>query len=604
MPVDKLKKEECCGCNACGDVCPTKAISFPADNEGFWYPKVDYDKCINCELCTGICPEINIKALKHNDFEEPLCYAAENKNLEVVFDSTSGGMFSAFADKFYRESGYVGGAVYSEDFKSLKQYISPDKADLPRLRSSKYLQSNLEGFYLQVKKLLDAGEKVLVCGCPCQMAGLRSFLRKDYDNLLILDFVCLGINSPLLWERFMDSFEDRYGSKVTYVKSKSKEYGWRNLTLKVKLANGSVKYEKRDECEYTRGYIGTHSFIRPACYSCVFRGFPRISDITLADFWGIEKYNNSLEKNLGTSLLMINSEKGKKWFEKIEGRLNCIPMSFKAACEGNPALTRSPGMPKFDREQFFADARVLTFGELAKKYGFSTRNNEHEPMTLRRFLKGLYINASRLKNKLKTPCAALRTLKANSIKGILQNKYISLKSYAYCSISKGAGLKINGKLTLGGARNKKNNSQTLLMVEDNALLDLRGDFVVPSGADIEVFKGGELIIKGGGGANINLTIICADKVEIGHNVIMGRGVTIRDNNGGHYLNRAGYKDHRPVIIGDKVWLCEGCTIMPGVKIGEGAIVGAHALVTSNVPPFTMVSGNPAKIVDEDILWKY
>jgi acetyltransferase-like isoleucine patch superfamily enzyme len=124
------------------------------------------------------------------------------------------------------------------------------------------------------------------------------------------------------------------------------------------------------------------------------------------------------------------------------------------------------------------------------------------------------------------------------------------------------------------------------------------------GADIEVFKNATLRFGGKGGANINCTIICAERIEIGKGVQIGRNVTIRDNNGGHYLNRQGYKDSHPVIIEDKVWLCEGCTIMPGVHIGEGAIIGAHALVISNVPAHALVSGNPAKIIDEDILWKY
>ena len=157
------------------------------------------------------------------------------------------------------------------------------------LRSSKYLQSNFTGFYKQLRGLLKKGENVLVCGSPCQMAALRSFLRKDYENLIIVDFVCRGTNSPKVWRKYLDTFEERYGSPVVYCKAKSKEYGWRNLTQKVVLANGKAYYEPKDSNNYTKGYLQTGVFCRPSCYECKFKGYPRIADITLADFWGDRK---------------------------------------------------------------------------------------------------------------------------------------------------------------------------------------------------------------------------------------------------------------------------------------------------------------------------
>ena len=214
------EKEKCCGCNACGDICPTRAISFKLDQEGFWYPEVDLERCVDCGQCEKVCPNLNAAALKKNDLSESVCYAAEHKNLEVVFDSTSGGLFSALAEMAYRSGGNVGGAVFNEDF-SVRQYISADKKDLPRLRSSKYLQSDAEGFYKSVHSLLKGGEFVLVCGTPCQMAALRAYLGKDYDNLLIVDFICRGVNSPKVWKKYIDSFETRYGSPVVYAKAKS-----------------------------------------------------------------------------------------------------------------------------------------------------------------------------------------------------------------------------------------------------------------------------------------------------------------------------------------------------------------------------------------------
>lgn len=609
MPVDKLSKQECCGCNACGDICPTKAISFPTDNEGFWYPKIDYDKCINCELCTRTCPVINVDKLKKNDFAEPLCYAAENKDLEVVFDSTSGGLFSVFANKFFREGGYVGGAVYSDDYMSVKQVLTNNKADLPKLRSSKYLQSDLTGFYSQVKEQLDKGEKVVVCGCPCQMAGLRAFLRKDYANLLILDFVCLGINSPKIHQAYLMSYEERYGSPVVYAKAKSKEYGWRNLTFKAVLADGNVKYEKRTENLFTQGFIGTGVYMRPSCYDCKFRGFPRIADISLADFWGIENYDPFLDKNLGTSLVLINSEKGKQWFAQIKTRLNYIKLHYQDALEGNPALLASRKLnPSIDRVQFFGDVDKLTFAALADKYGFGLKTPGLTNISLRQLVGKCLRTAKFIVSKaayaLAHPCATYRTYRYTPFKYWHTKNRILFSPYSIAEIDKTAEIKLNNTFVVGMGLWKKTRVETHLLLAKNAKLTINGLFKIGWGSDVEVHDGAELILDGLSGSNVNLTIICADRIEIGKDVMMGRNVTIRDNNGKHYLNRAGYKDHAPVIIKDKVWLCEGCTIMPGVTIGQGAIVAAGAVVTHSVKPFTMVAGNPARVVDENILWKY
>ncbi len=239
------QKSDCCGCNACGDICPKQAISFVVDNEGFWYPQVDKSKCVDCGLCEKVCPMLHVDELKKNDLPESICYAAEHKDLEVVFDSTSGGLFSALAEYTYQQHGFVGGAVFNEDL-SVSQFISADEKDLVRLRSSKYLQSGAEGFYREVRRLAQAGERVLICGTPCQMAAMRSFLGKEYENLIIVDFICRGVNSPKIWQKYLQSFEQRYGSKVVFAKAKSKEYGWRNLTQKVRLADGREFFETRD----------------------------------------------------------------------------------------------------------------------------------------------------------------------------------------------------------------------------------------------------------------------------------------------------------------------------------------------------------------------
>lgn len=594
-------KVDCCGCNACGDVCAHQAITFKTDNEGFWYPEVDKVKCTDCHLCEKVCPIINIKDLKKNDLPQSICYAAEHKNLEVVFDSTSGGLFSALADIMYKSDGYVGGAIFNDDFKSVRQFISNDKKDLPKLRSSKYLQSSLEGFYRQVRDLVKAGKNVLVCGSPCQMAALRAFLRKDYDNLILADFICRGTNSPKVWCKYIDSFEERYGHKVVYAKAKSKEYGWRNLTQKVILDDGKAYFETKDQNNYTIGYLKTNAYCRPACYECKFKGFPRIADITLADFWGIEKIDPNIEKDLGTSLVMINSRKGKAFFEEVKKRINYLEMPFEKSIAGNFALKRSLPLTKIDRKAFFEDIDKMSFVELAKKYNFDNVRHKGVRQKVKSFLKVLLII---IHNTQLYPTTLYQFFKYNSPSEIIHGNIMIPTPYTIINLQKGGKIKKAGISIIGFKRIKKSKVETRIIVEKGATLFLGPNTRLMYGADIEVFKGARLVWKGEGGCNINGTVICGNYIEIGKGVMMGRNVTIRDNNGGHYLNRNGYRNTRPVFIGDKAWLCEQSTIMPGVKIGDGAIVGACSFVIGKVPSNAMVSGNPAKIVDTNVLWKY
>lgn len=598
--IEIKNKVDCCGCNACGDACTHGAITFKTDIEGFWYPEVDKAKCVDCGLCEKVCPIINVKELKKNDLPKSICYAAEHKNMEVVFDSTSGGLFSALADIMYKSEGYVGGAVFNEDF-SVRQYISNNKEDLVRIRSSKYLQSSLEGFFKQVRELVRKGENVLVCGSPCQMAALRSFLRKDYDNLIIADYICRGTNSPKVWRKYLDSFEERYGSKVVYCKAKSKEYGWRNLTQKVILENGKHVYETKDQSNYTKGYLQTGVYCRPSCYDCKFKGYPRISDITLADFWGIEKVNTSMEKNLGTSLVMVNSKKGEAYFEKVKKRINYVEVSFKSIESGNPSLNKPLSSAKVDRKQFFEDLDNMSFLNIAQKYILKD-NKEGIKSKMKRMLK--YARRIQRTTQL-NPTALYQFFKYNTLKEILAGDVIIPTANCIISIAKTAKINKRGVTVLGHKMKfPKSKLETRLLVESNATLNLGPNTTISYGADVEVFQNATLTFKGHGGANIGLTVICGNHIEFGDGVMMGRHVTVRDNNGSHYINRQGYKNSMPVIIGDKAWLCESCTIMNGVKVGDGAIVGAKSFVISKVPAHTMVSGHPAQVVDEDILWKY
>lgn len=596
------RKEDCCGCNACGDACPKHAISFKTDNEGFLYPEVDMQKCIDCGLCEKVCPVIQADSLKKNDFETPKCFAAQNKNLESLFNSTSGSAFAGFAEKIYRDGGYVGGAVFNEDY-SVKQFISNDKADLEQLRNTKYVQSNSEGFYKQVQELLKAGEKVLACGLPCQMAALRSFLRKDYENLIIVDLICLGINSPRILPAYLHWKEEQHGSKLVYYKAKNKELGWRQLTTKMVFENGEVEYDKQDTNYFTQGFISTHAFARPSCYECKFKGTPRIADITIGDFWGAQKYvGKEYDHDLGTSCVLINSQKGLDFYESVRSKFRDKEIRFEDVLTGNKALVSSLSRPNFNRERLYEDLTNLPFGDFAKKYvslpcdrkrskvknlaAFVFHVKRASGWSIRTWWQNIYYNIF------------CKQVKAS----VLNGDTIILSKYCVLDIAKTATINVSGVLNFGTKRIRGSKLESRLLVDPGAVLDINGGSI-SYGADIEVFPNAHLEFGKSIGFNINATIICGDHIQIADNVCFGRNVTVRDNSGEHFMSRKVYKNKRPVVIGQHSWITEQCIVMPGSKIGVGVIVGAGSLVQGKLPNFTLATGRPAVVVDEDIFWK-
>lgn len=603
--IEIKRKEECCGCNACGDICPKEAISFSVDNEGFWYPQIDNNKCINCGLCDKVCPiETECKSRKNNIIA-PKCYAAEHKSIEVVFNSTTAGMFSALAEGMYSQKGYVGGAVHNEDF-SVSHFISNDRSDLQQLRRSKDLQSNAEGFYKKVKKLLDDGEKVLVCGVPCQIAALLNFMGKDYDNLITVDLICAGVNSPKVWRKYLDYIEEKNGSKIVSTENKSKEYGWDKLTQKFVFENGEEYFDTDKTSLFIHGYIVSHLYCRPSCYECNFKGFPRMADITIGDFWGITKHTKNHNSNMGTNLVLINSKKGQAYFDKIKKRVNAEEEPLEWALSGNPALINSISKLSDKRAEFFNDMDDFSFDELIKKYEPFSKS---KVKAMLKMIKGglkfcKYIaRITRLQ-----PKSVYQTIKYSGIKNLIHHKGIICGTNCHISVAKTAKLKVNGLLTIGRKdKFPKSKLETRIFLGENSALNILGEFKVDADCEIVVFNGAQLTIHGSrlsiSDANAGLRIICGEKIEIKSDVGIGRNVVIRDTNGEHYMNTTGYRPTRPVIIGEKAWLCESCTIMPGVKIGRGGIVGAHSMVTRSVPSHALVSGTPAVVVQENVLWK-
>lgn len=599
--INIQNKVDCCGCNACGDACAHGAISFKTDKEGFWYPEVDMQKCTDCHLCEKVCPIINVKELKKNDFVEPKCFAANHKNLEIRFDSTSGGAFSAMAEEVYKKHGYVGGAIYNEDF-SARHFISDDKTDLMRIRSSKYLQSDAEGFYKQVKLCCETGKPVLVCGTPCQMSALRRFLRKDFDNLVIVDFICHSVASPKAHRKYFDYLEEVNQSKAVYFKAKNKELGWRNLTKKTTFANGKSYYGVKGVDLYSRAYH-SNMINRPSCYDCKFKGYPRITDITLADFWGGETVAKDLDDNIGTSAVIISSEKGLKFFESASKRLVKQEITIKNIEPSNPSLLTSSKRPNYNRDEFFSDLSSMRFDALGDKY-FPIKKKKHQTLkTVKNILKQF-----KAMTQLR-PVAMWQFFKLNFFHPSIHTNWkkealIYPSPYCVFDIDKKASVQVCGPVRFGLKKFTKSKLETRLMVNKGGKLTFEGAIRIGYGSDIEVFPNADLKFGSDSGGNVGLTLICGDTIHIGSHTFWGREVSIRDTNGGHVIAQQGFKNTNPVIIGDFVWLCSECKIMTGVKIGDGTIVGSNSVVITPLPSRVLVTGSPAQIIDTNISWKH
>ena len=308
-----VEKKSCCGCGACANRCPVDAIRMEWDEEGFYYPKVDETACIYCGKCTAACPALNPRSV--ND-KEPDCYAAYADD-EIRAVSSSGGIFTLAAEEILDQGGVVAGAAFDEHFR-VAHILVDNKKDLGRLRSSKYVQSTTDFVYREVEKYLKAGRQVLFTGCGCQVGGLYGFLGKDYDNLFTIDLMCHGGPSPKVFQKYLE--EVHKGKQVTYVSFRDKDYfGW-STEMTVKYADGGIYRKRRGEDPYYRAFLPCLS-VRPHCQICFYSRLPRQADMTLADFWGIQKYNPAYTDGKGTSILVTNNQKGRDMLEKIRHRL-------------------------------------------------------------------------------------------------------------------------------------------------------------------------------------------------------------------------------------------------------------------------------------------
>lgn len=337
--IDKVKDIDCTGCFACYNVCPTNCISMERDVEGFVYPRIDKSLCIECNLCEEICPSV-YPVDSSSKYMNPEVYAAWSTNEEIRLDSTSGGIFSELALKILRSGGYVCGAKYNSNHM-VEHCIINDEKDLYKIRQSKYVQSDIWSIFNSIKNLLIQGKFVLFCGTPCECAGLLNLLGKEYENLIIIDFICRGSNSPEIYRRFLDKLKEQYESNISRVWFKNKTYGWNRFSTKIEFENGKYYLEDRFSDLYIRGYIEANLYMRLCCSECKYKTFPRVSDLTLGDFWGIKLSDISKDIEKGTSLIMVNSVKGEELFDSIKSNIFFKKKSMEDALRRNMCITTS-----------------------------------------------------------------------------------------------------------------------------------------------------------------------------------------------------------------------------------------------------------------------
>lgn len=355
-------KSRCCGCEACVSGCPLQCIDLVTDKEGFLYPQVDVTRCIDCGKCEKVCPEL----VEAGERKATGIYAGVNPDDEVRRASSSGGIFTLLAESVLAENGVVFGARFDKDWNVVHDYTE-SKEGLGTFRGSKYVQSRNGETFKQAERFLKAGRKVLFSGTPCQIMGLKRYLRREYDNLLTVDFVCHGVPSPLVWRKYVEETLVRQDEKIKFrptlnhlfsdempliegISFRDKCLGWKKYSFALTLSKVTTAGEKNTvslssifyDNAYMQAFLANLT-LRPSCHACPAKCGRSGSDVTLGDFWGIEKIAPELDDDRGCSLLIINNPGVKGKLQKEGCLLAEYPIS--EVIPYNPSVAYSVDMP-------------------------------------------------------------------------------------------------------------------------------------------------------------------------------------------------------------------------------------------------------------------
>lgn len=344
-PLDIIPRKECCGCEACANICPKSCIEMQPDEQGFMRPKFDESLCIHCDLCRKACPILGEKSVG----VAPKIIACKNRNNNIRSKSSSGGVFTALAENIINNGGVVYGAAFNMQIEVEHQRVDSIEG-LSALRGSKYTQSRIGDCLTRVKNDLRSGRKVLFTGTPCQIAGLRRFLGKEYESLHCIEVVCHGVPSPKIFHHYLNTLEQKTEAKITAFNFRDKSESWQKYSLAANFDNGTQIRQQGAENPFQRGFIAD-LYTRPSCTVCQFKKFASGADITLGDFWGSGIFGKEYNDDRGISLVCVNSNKGEELFRNIESALFDIRTStLEEATQFNPCIVRSTTMhPKSEK---------------------------------------------------------------------------------------------------------------------------------------------------------------------------------------------------------------------------------------------------------------
>lgn len=358
-----INYENCTGCGACVQRCPKQCISWTTKEFDFRYPRVDEATCINCGLCEKVCP-ID-KELKAPVVQK--AYAAVHKDSSILEKSTSGGAFTALADTIFSQGGVVYGAAMLNGMQ-VKHIRTENRTAFAELRSSKYLQSDTGTTYQMVEQDLKQGRVVLYSGTPCQIDGLKCFLRKEYEKLYTADIVCHGVGSQAYFDKYMEFAKERYG-KIKALRFRSKEYaGWScgGVVVVVGTSNSEKKIPYRDFDNYYYSYFLSGDIYRKCCYSCKYANTKRVGDFSLGDYWGVEALNLPLQTENGCSLLLVNNERAEKLLETIVD-LDKVETTIEQAAHCNKQLNEPSRLPE-SRQKRIEEYESMSGQQIQKVY--------------------------------------------------------------------------------------------------------------------------------------------------------------------------------------------------------------------------------------------
>ena len=362
--------QNCSSCAACANICARGAISMQLDGEGFYRPVIDADKCVQCGACEKACPWTKAVENPNISTESPKTVAAFAKNESVRLESSSGGIFTVLAEKFIDDGGVVVGVAQLSSTK-FGHIVVDNKADLVKLRGSKYVQADAGLVYREVRSLLKSGKKVLFSGTPCQVAALYAVLGKnEYADLVTVDIVCHGTPSVKVFEKYVAEIEKKNSAKVLSSRFRDKRVGWRlfSMTLSLNTISGDCFQVSKTlrEDKFMRVFL-RNLCLNSSCVDCKYGKLPRIADITLGDYWNIAGVHPEMDDNKGTSVVLLNTDHGKVLFDSVLDSVNWCESKVEYAVAGNPCIVSS-SKPHSERAEFFAKLDKCTLDELIKKY--------------------------------------------------------------------------------------------------------------------------------------------------------------------------------------------------------------------------------------------